>query len=129
MTHGGTSCALITDEGTTASVVTYLLPIVGVILGAAILGDRITAQILDGMLIVLIGVAITRRTHEVDTAEPELCRALPKLASGGKPGAAPPAGRPLPEPTLARRSMREQQVKSPARSLRAVHQSALLRPG
>ena len=52
---------LITDEGTTASIVTYLLPIVAVILGAAILGDHITAQIVGGMLIVLIGVAITRR--------------------------------------------------------------------
>jgi drug/metabolite transporter (DMT)-like permease len=54
---------LITDEGTTASVVTYLLPIVAVVLGAVILGDHITAQIIGGMLIVLIGVAITRRTH------------------------------------------------------------------
>ena len=44
---------LITDEGTTASVVTYLLPIVAVILGAAILNDHITVQIIGGMLIVL----------------------------------------------------------------------------
>jgi len=58
---------LITDEGTTASVVTYLLPIVAVILGTAILGDHITAQIIAGMLIVLIGIAITRRTHDPDT--------------------------------------------------------------
>jgi drug/metabolite transporter (DMT)-like permease len=74
---------LITDEGTTASVVTYLLPIVAVILGASILGDNITAQIVGGMLIVLIGVAITRRTR--DAKEPDLrsclhvhiCTALP----------------------------------------------------
>jgi drug/metabolite transporter (DMT)-like permease len=59
---------LITDEGTTASVVTYLLPIVAVILGAAILGDHITAQIIGGMLIVLIGVAITRRTRHPSAA-------------------------------------------------------------
>ena len=59
---------LITDEGTTASVVTYLLPIVAVILGAAVLGDHITAQIIGGMLIVLIGVAITRRTRDPHTA-------------------------------------------------------------
>ena len=59
---------LITDEGTTASVVTYLLPIVAVILGVAILNDHITVQIIGGMLIVLIGVAITRRDRlaEVD---------------------------------------------------------------
>jgi threonine/homoserine efflux transporter RhtA len=58
---------LITDEGTTASVVTYLLPIVAVILGAAILGDHITAQIISGMLIVILGVAVTRRTREPST--------------------------------------------------------------
>jgi drug/metabolite transporter (DMT)-like permease len=61
---------LITDEGTTASVVTYLLPIVAVILGAAILGDHITVQIIGGMVIVLIGVAITRRT-QLPGPEPE----------------------------------------------------------
>jgi drug/metabolite transporter (DMT)-like permease len=59
---------LITDEGTTASVVTYLLPIVAVILGAAILGDHVTAQIAGGMLIVLAGVAITRREQRPGTA-------------------------------------------------------------
>lgn len=51
---------LITDEGTTASVVNYALPIVAIILGAAILSDRITVQIVVGMLIVLAGVALTR---------------------------------------------------------------------
>ena len=65
---------LITDEGTTASVVTYLLPIVAVILGAAILDDHITAQIAGGMLIVLIGVAITRRARPSHTTQPDLGR-------------------------------------------------------
>ena len=68
---------LITDEGTTASVVTYLLPIVAVILGAAILNDHITVQIIGGMLIVLIGVAITRRDRLVDRAGTDLRKALP----------------------------------------------------
>ena len=68
---------LITDEGTTASVVTYLLPIVAVILGAAILNDHITVQIIGGMLIVLIGVAITRRDRLVDRAGTDLHKALP----------------------------------------------------
>ena len=54
---------LITDEGTTASIVTYLLPIVAVILGAAILNDHIAAQIIGGMRIVLMSVAITRRAQ------------------------------------------------------------------
>jgi drug/metabolite transporter (DMT)-like permease len=70
---------LITDEGTTASVVTYLLPIVAVILGAAILHDHITAQIIGGMLIVLIGVALTRRTRDANADRPDLHRALPNL--------------------------------------------------
>jgi drug/metabolite transporter (DMT)-like permease len=52
---------LITDLGTTASVVNYVLPIVAIILGAAILSDHITPQIVLGMLIVLAGVALTRR--------------------------------------------------------------------
>ena len=68
---------LITDEGTTASVVTYLLPIVAVILGAAILNDHITVQVIGGMLIVLIGVAITRRDRLVDRAGTGLRKALP----------------------------------------------------
>ncbi|MGO9780516.1 MAG: DMT family transporter, partial [Streptosporangiaceae bacterium] len=70
---------LITDEGTTASVVTYLLPVVAVILGAAILSDKITAQIIGGMLIVLIGVAITRRDHPASEPRNDLRRALPNL--------------------------------------------------
>ncbi len=63
---------LITDEGTTASIVTYLLPIVAVILGAAILSDHITAQIIGGMLIVLIGVAITRRDRPYSVSNADL---------------------------------------------------------
>ena len=68
---------LITDEGTTASIVTYLLPIVAVILGAAILGDHISVQIIGGMLIVLTGVAITRRDRPIDRAGTDLRTALP----------------------------------------------------
>jgi drug/metabolite transporter (DMT)-like permease len=63
---------LITDEGTTASVVTYLLPVVAVILGAAVLGDHITAQIIGGMLIVLIGVAITRQQRQIESPAEDL---------------------------------------------------------
>lgn len=55
---------LITDLGTTASVVNYVLPIVAIILGAAILSDHITPQIVLGMLIVLAGVALTRRDNQ-----------------------------------------------------------------
>jgi len=49
---------LIHDEGpTTASTVTYLLPIVAVILGAIILTEPITWNLFVGTAIVLAGVA------------------------------------------------------------------------
>jgi len=51
---------LITDEGTTASVGTYLLPVVAVILGATVLVEPLTAQVIAGVIVVLAGVALTR---------------------------------------------------------------------
>jgi drug/metabolite transporter (DMT)-like permease len=51
---------LIQDEGaTTASTVTYLLPIVAVILGAIVLGEPITWNLVVGTGVVLAGVAIS----------------------------------------------------------------------
>ena len=90
----------VTNEGTTASIVTYLLPIVAVILGAAILDDHITAQIVGGMLIVLIGVAITRRDRPNSVSNADLydlyvhCRIQPytiKRRRCAAPGPALPA--------------------------------------
>jgi drug/metabolite transporter (DMT)-like permease len=53
---------LIHDEGaTTASTVTYLLPIVAVILGAIILAEPITWNLFAGTAIVLAGVALSER--------------------------------------------------------------------
>jgi drug/metabolite transporter (DMT)-like permease len=53
---------LIHDEGaTSASTVTYLLPIVAVILGAAVLGEAITWNLFAGTAIVLAGVALSER--------------------------------------------------------------------
>ena len=87
---------LISDEGTTASVVTYLLPVVAVILGASILGDHITVQITAGMLIVLAGVAVIRR----DRRPPAQPRHLsPNDQPGDQPRyieASPRAGGPPP---------------------------------
>jgi drug/metabolite transporter (DMT)-like permease len=54
--------AIITREGATiASTVTYLLPIVAVVLGAAVLDEAITAGMAIGTLVVLAGVALARR--------------------------------------------------------------------
>ncbi len=53
---------IIQDEGpTAASVVTYLLPIVAVLLGWLVLREAITAAILGGVVLVLIGVTLSRR--------------------------------------------------------------------
>lgn len=59
---------LIQDEGpTVASTVTYLLPIVAVVLGAAILTERLAASSLTGGIAILIGVALTQRSRQDDT--------------------------------------------------------------
>jgi drug/metabolite transporter (DMT)-like permease len=50
---------LIADEGaTTASTVTYLLPIVAVVLGILILGEPLTWNVLVGTALILAGVAL-----------------------------------------------------------------------
>lgn len=52
---------LIADEGpTNASVTGYLLPIVSVALGAIALNEPITLRVIAGMVVVLIGVGMTR---------------------------------------------------------------------
>ncbi|HEX5494695.1 MAG TPA: DMT family transporter [Mycobacteriales bacterium] len=53
---------LIADEGATAtSTVAYLLPVVAVILGALALGEPLTAHVVAGMAVVLVGVGLARR--------------------------------------------------------------------
>lgn len=53
---------LITDEGATrASVVTYLLPVVSVTLGWAVLGETAGWALLGGGVLVLAGVALVQR--------------------------------------------------------------------
>jgi len=52
---------IITSEGATiASTVTYLLPVVAIVLGVLVLGESVTAMMLAGMALVLAGVALTR---------------------------------------------------------------------
>jgi drug/metabolite transporter (DMT)-like permease len=56
---------IITSEGATvASTVTYLLPVVAIVLGVLILGESITVTTLAGIALVLAGVALTRRRVE-----------------------------------------------------------------
>jgi len=64
---------IITSEGATvASTVTYLLPVVAIVLGVLVLGESITAITLAGIALVLLGVALTRRNTKPATHEPQV---------------------------------------------------------
>jgi drug/metabolite transporter (DMT)-like permease len=53
---------IITSEGATvAATVTYLLPVVAIVLGVLVLGESVTVTVLAGIALVLAGVALTRR--------------------------------------------------------------------
>jgi drug/metabolite transporter (DMT)-like permease len=53
---------IIAAEGATnAATVGYLLPVVSVLLGAVVLGESLSARIVAGMAVVLVGVGMTRR--------------------------------------------------------------------
>jgi len=53
---------IITSEGATvAATVTYLLPVVAIVLGVVVLGETVTISVLAGIALVLAGVALTRR--------------------------------------------------------------------
>src|SRR5436305_2953945 len=54
---------LITDDGATvASTVTYLIPVVAVLFGVAVLGESLSLRVLVGMAVVLAGVGLIRRS-------------------------------------------------------------------
>ncbi|HTW01316.1 MAG TPA: DMT family transporter [Streptosporangiaceae bacterium] len=54
--------SIITSDGATiASTVTYLLPVVAIILGISVLGERISPQVLAGIALILSGVALVRK--------------------------------------------------------------------
>jgi drug/metabolite transporter (DMT)-like permease len=58
------SCVLMvtaSEGATVASTVTYLLPVVAIVLGVLILDETITVITLAGIALVLAGVALTRR--------------------------------------------------------------------
>jgi drug/metabolite transporter (DMT)-like permease len=61
---------IITSEGATvASTVTYLLPVVAIVLGVLVLGESVTVAVLVGIALVLIGVALTRRKAQQERAQ------------------------------------------------------------
>src|SRR5579884_3093845 len=54
---------LITDDGSTvASTVTYLIPVAAVLLGMVTLGESLGLRVFAGMVVVLAGVGLVRRT-------------------------------------------------------------------
>jgi drug/metabolite transporter (DMT)-like permease len=64
---------IITSDGATAaSMVTYLLPVVAIVLGVLVLSEAITATTLSGIALVLAGVALTRRRRAVPTLRPDV---------------------------------------------------------
>ena len=63
---------IITSEGATiASTVTYLLPVVAIVLGVLVLGESVTVAVLAGIALVLAGVALTRRRTKPAADEPQ----------------------------------------------------------
>ena len=61
---------IITGEGATvASTVTYLLPVVAIVLGVLVLGETVTALIVGGVALVLVGVALTRGRAKADQSQ------------------------------------------------------------
>jgi drug/metabolite transporter (DMT)-like permease len=63
---------IITSEGTTiASTVTYLLPVVAIVLDVLVLSETITVTTLAGIALVLAGVALTRRRTKPDAHDPQ----------------------------------------------------------
>jgi drug/metabolite transporter (DMT)-like permease len=62
---------IIASEGATAaSTVTYLLPVVAIILGVAVLGEHITVSVLAGVALILAGVALVRKRAAAGGGEP-----------------------------------------------------------
>lgn len=62
------SYRLIADEGpTSAATVGYLLPVVSVALGAAVLDERLGVRVLVGMAVVLLAVSLTRLSRGAES--------------------------------------------------------------
>ncbi|MFC0626330.1 DMT family transporter [Kribbella deserti] len=60
---------IIAAEGATnAATVGYLLPVVSVALGSVVLGEQLGSRVVAGMLVVLLGVALTRHAKPTPSA-------------------------------------------------------------
>ena len=61
---------------------TYLIPVVAVLFGAAALGESLTLQVYVGMVVVLAGVGLVQRT----AVRPPIPVAAPARPVGATPG-------------------------------------------
>ncbi|MFD3664509.1 DMT family transporter [Streptomyces sp. NPDC058659] len=77
---------IIADEGATnAATVGYLLPVVSLVLGFVVLDEPFSPRAAAGMVIVLVGVSMTRRTKRKGAAPPTPSVAV---AAGARDGSA-----------------------------------------
>ncbi|MFD0967239.1 DMT family transporter [Plantactinospora endophytica] len=73
---------LIAEEGpTTAATVGYLLPVVSVALGAIVLAEQLSARVVTGMTVVLLGVGLTRFRPRTPDGTHQPGRTVPVPAS------------------------------------------------
>jgi drug/metabolite transporter (DMT)-like permease len=80
---------IITSEGATvASTVTYLLPVIAIVLGVLVLNEGITVTALAGIALVLTGVALTRHGVTKTPAEQAEPNILNTTGLNGSSGAA-----------------------------------------
>lgn len=85
---------LIADEGVVAaSAVGYLLPVVSVLLGTVLLAEPLNPRVVAGMIVVLIGVALTRRQAPSPAIRQPTAVAAP-TAPAGEPAQPRFAGEP-----------------------------------
>jgi drug/metabolite transporter (DMT)-like permease len=84
---------IITSQGATvAATVTYLLPVVAIVLGVLVLGETVTVTVLAGIALVLAGVALTRRRDAPAEGNENGARATRRRGSRTSAGRGPPAG-------------------------------------
>jgi drug/metabolite transporter (DMT)-like permease len=71
---------IITSEGATvASTVTYLLPVIAIVLGVLVLNESVTVTVLGGIALVLAGVALTRYRTKQRTSDDQDGQLIRKL--------------------------------------------------
>lgn len=80
---------LVQDEGAiNASTVTYLLPVVAVVLGALFLAEQITANVMIGTLVVFVGIALAqqrlRLPGRMAAASPAASTVAPEGGAAGR---------------------------------------------